>query len=127
VRDHAVAELSASQAVPSRSGGATGWAVAALGAGGVALGVASYLWISGLGDHSTLVSGCGQGHDCNPSDVDSAHRKLVAGDIVGGAGIALGALGVGILVLGRSSAPQTMAVVLHPVAGGALLGVDGRL
>ncbi len=125
--DHQTADRVSPQAGTSRPQVALAWPLAIVGAGGVALAAASYLWISGLSDHSSLVSTCGPQHDCSTSSVNAAHTKLVAGDIVGGAGIALGALGVGILVFGRSSAQQPMAVAVHPLAGGALLGLRGFL
>jgi hypothetical protein len=125
--DHRTEDRASPQGASSQPRVPLAWPVAILGAGGVALGVASYLWISGLSDHSSLVSTCGPQHDCSTSAVDAAHGKLVAGDIVGGAGIALGAIGVGILVFGRGSAPPTTAIALHPVAGGAVLGLRGSL
>jgi hypothetical protein len=102
------------------------WPIAAMGAGGIALAAASSFWISGLNEHAMLVSGCGTTHSCSPSEVDSAHQKLVVGDVTAVGGVALIALGVGILILGRTPAVRVAAAV-HPVPGGALIGVRGDL
>jgi hypothetical protein len=102
------------------------WPIAAMGAGSIALAAASSLWISGLNDRATLVSGCGTTHSCAPSEVDSAHQKLVIGDVTAVGGVAFIALGVGILILGRTPAARVTAAI-HPVPGGALIGVRGDL
>jgi hypothetical protein len=125
--DHPAADRASPQTGASQSHVPLAWPLVILGAGGVALGVASYLWVSGLSDHSSLVSTCGVQHACSTSAVDAAHGKLAAGDVVGGAGIALAAIGAGILVFGGGSTQQPMAVAIHPLAGGALLGLRGSL
>jgi hypothetical protein len=111
----------------SSPSGSRAWTIATFGAGGIAVGTASYLWISGLGDHSTLVSTCGKTHSCAPSAVDSAHRQLVIGDIVGAAGIGLVAVGIGLLVFTRPAVQPTLAVSLDPIPGGALLSLSAGL
>jgi hypothetical protein len=103
------------------------WSIGTIVAGGVALGVASYLWISGLADHSNLVSTCGPSHNCSHSAVDSAHGKLVAGDVVGGVGIGLVAIGVGTLVFTVSVSRPAQTSALRYAPESVLFGVSGRL
>jgi hypothetical protein len=120
-------DLQPPMGAPSPSRVPLAWPISAIGAGGLAFAGASYLWISGLNARAALVSGCGVTRSCSPSDVDSARRTLVIGDVTAGAGVALVALGVGILLLGRTPAARAVAVAIHPVPGGALLGVSGNL
>jgi hypothetical protein len=101
--------------------------VALLGAGGVGLAVASYFWVSGLGDRSTMESGCAKTHSCAQSDIDAAHGKLVAGDVVGAAGVVAAVVGAGLLLFGGGSSPaRDTPVAVEPVPGGARLEVHGR-
>jgi hypothetical protein len=106
-----------------------------VGAGAVGLGVASYFWIAGLSDRSNLASSCAKGAtaanpgNCLQSDIDSAHGKLVVGDVVGGIGIAAAAVGVGLLLFGSSGGSGTeaaapVAVDLGPRGGS--LQIRGR-
>jgi hypothetical protein len=127
VRSGTEADMRPLPAAPPRSRVNVVWPIAAIGAGGLAIAGASYLWISGLSEHGTLVSGCGATHSCSSSDVDSAHQKLVVGDVTAGAGIALVALGIGILILDRAPDERAKAVAIQPVPSGALLVVDGSL
>jgi len=96
--------------------------LAVVGAGAIAFGVASYFWISGVSEHSNLASTCAPSHSCDPSAVDSAHAKLVAGDVVGGVGVGLLAVGAGIFLFGgKKPAQPALALSLHPRTGGSLL------
>jgi len=103
------------------------WPVATIGAGGIALAGAAILWVSGLSDRASLVSGCGTTHSCQSSDVDSAHRKLVIGDVTAAAGVGLVAVGVGILIFGQRPAEHPVTAGIQPIPQGALLGVRGTL
>jgi hypothetical protein len=104
--------------------------VVLLVAGGISLGVASALWVSGLGDRSTMEGGCAQFHNCSQSAIDSARGKLVAGDIVGGVGVVAAATGLGILLFGGGGGgaadSRPVAVDVHPTRGGAEFAVQGR-
>jgi hypothetical protein len=114
---------------PAASGRSIVLPVVLLAAGGVGLGVASALWASGLGDRSTMESGCAQTHTCPQTQIDSARGKLVAGDVVGGIGIVAAATGLGILVFGGGSSESrspAAAVDVRPVAGGAQLAVQAN-
>jgi hypothetical protein len=101
--------------------------IVTLVAGGVALGVASYFWISGLADHSTLESTCGPGHTCSRSAVDAAHEKLVVGDVVGGVGIGLVALGGGMLVFAAGVSRPAPTAGFRSMPAGAVFGLRGKL
>jgi hypothetical protein len=94
-----------------------------LAGAGLSLGIATYFWISGLGDRSSLESSCAAAHACSSSAVDSAHGKLVAGDILGGVGIALAGVGTWLYVT-RPPAPDARSAGLGP--GGAMLRWEGR-
>ncbi len=116
---------------PSTEGPASGGRsqvlpIALMGAGGVGLAVASYFWLAGLSDRSSMASGCATTHTCPQSQIDSARGKLVAGDVVGGAGIVAAAIGAGLLVFGSSAAPSPSPVAIEPVLGGARIDVRGR-
>jgi hypothetical protein len=100
--------------------------IALMGAGGVGLGVASYFWLAGLSDRSTMASGCATTHTCPQSQIDSAREKLVVGDVVGGAAIVAAAVGAGLLVFGASAAPSLTPVAIEPVLGGARIDLHGR-
>jgi hypothetical protein len=104
--------------------------IALIGAGAAGIAVASYFWVSGLGDHSNMASECAPTHSCSQSAVDSARGKLVAGDIVGGLGIVGAGIGAGLLLFGRpgtQAAPSGSASIgVRPVAGGAAVDLTGR-
>jgi hypothetical protein len=104
--------------------------IALLGAGAASVGVASFFWLSGLSDHSTMASGCATNHSCSQSAVNSAQSKLVIGDVLGGVGIVAAAVGVGILVFGgpqqQASTSTGAAFYVQPGPGGAAVGVLGR-
>ncbi len=100
--------------------------VVLVSAGGVGLAVASFLWVSGLSDRSTMSSGCALTHSCPETQIDSARGKLVAGDVLGGAGIVAAVAGLGLLIFGHSDAPQATPVALQPIPGGARLELQGR-
>jgi hypothetical protein len=98
------------------------WPIAAVAVGGVALTVASTLWISGAVDYSSMASSCAPTHSCSVDAVDAAHRKLMIGDVVGGVGIALLAVGGGAFALGLTARPSGS----HGAPGIALVNVAGR-
>jgi hypothetical protein len=101
--------------------------VALLGAGGVALGVASYFWASGLSDRSTMANSCAKLHNCSQSLIDASRNKLVAGDVIGITGVVAAAIGAGMIVFGGSSGPpRDTPVAVEPVPGGAQLQLHGR-
>jgi hypothetical protein len=104
--------------------------IALMGTGVAALGVASYFWLSGLTDHSTMASGCAVTHACTQSAVDADKTKLVVGDVLGGVGIVAAAIGAGILVFGHppSPAPASRAAAfdVRVTSRGAALDLTGR-
>jgi hypothetical protein len=118
--------LALSTEVPPSGGRSRVLPVALMGAGGVGLAVASYLWVTGLSDRSTMASGCAPTHTCPQAQIDSARGKLIAGDVTGGAGIVAAAIGAGLLVFGSSAAPSLTPVAIEPVLGGARVDVRGR-
>jgi hypothetical protein len=123
------ATASSPEAPASGSGRSIVVPVVLMAAGGIGLGVASALWVSGLGDRSAMQSNCAQTHACSQADIDSARGKLVAGDIVGGVGIVAAATGLGILLFGgggKGSDSRPVAVDVHPTTGGAQFAVQGR-
>jgi hypothetical protein len=123
---------SSPEAPTSGSGRSIVVPVVLMAAGGVALGVASALWVSGLGDRSSMEGDCAQSHTCPQSSIDSARGKLVAGDIVGGVGVVAAATGLGILLFGGGGGgggggdSRPVAVDVHPTPGGAQFSVQGR-
>ncbi|MDB4941983.1 MAG: hypothetical protein JWP97_1517 [Labilithrix sp.] len=59
-----------------------------VGGAGVALGVvAGVLWGIGLNDRANMVTGCARTHGCTEDEVSASHAKLVAGDVLMGAGV----------------------------------------
>jgi hypothetical protein len=108
---------------PVRGGRSLVLPLTLIGAGVASLGVASYFWLSGLSDHSTMGSGCAVTHSCTQSAVDAGQAKLVVGDVLGGLGIVAAGIGAGILLFGQppSPAPATGSATLdvRPIAGGA--------
>jgi hypothetical protein len=104
--------------------------IALMGIGAASLGVASYFWVAGLSDHSTLGSGCAVTHSCSQSAVDAGQAKLVAGDVAGGLGVVAAAIGAGILLFGqpraRVPASGNTTLDLRPLVGGAALDLTGR-
>jgi hypothetical protein len=111
--------------VPAASSRSLVLPIVLVAAGGVGVGVASYLWASGLSDRSDMQSSCAKTSSCPQSRIDSARGKLIAGDVVGGVGVVAAAVGVGLLVFGRSSTPQTTQIGLEPLAGGGYVGMRG--
>jgi hypothetical protein len=100
--------------------------IAAFAGGAISLGIASYFWISGLADHDSLASSCAGTHSCSQASVTSAHDKLVIGDVAGGIGIGLAALGAGIFLFGGGKRPA-VGVAISGVAGGGLIQFGGTL
>ena len=95
------------------------------GVGVVGLGAATFFWLSGLGDKSHLEDTCGPKPgrlaSCSQSDVDSAHTKLVIGDVSGGIGIvALGAAAYFVIARPRVEAKAQTGwnVDVRPLPGG---------
>jgi hypothetical protein len=121
---------SVAQEQPAEGGRSLVLPIALMGVGAAGVAVASYFWLSGLSDHSTLGSSCAPTHSCSQSDVDAGQAKLLAGDVAGGLGILAAGIGAGILLFGqghpRAPAAGSTAVDVHPVAGGAAIGVLRR-
>ena len=93
------------------------------GASAAAITAGALLWAVGRSEHGTLYATCGVTHDCAESAVDSARTKLVAGDIVFGAGLA--AIGAAVWWgITTASAPRP-PVAVQPVAGGGLVSWQG--
>jgi hypothetical protein len=110
-------------AAPSKTIPVGAWIVG--GAGIAALAGAAYFWASGLGDRSSLYSGCGQTQSCAQSDVDASRTKLVIGDVGATVGVvALGAA-VWITLSGWGRTPQQAATV-SVVPGGAVASWSHR-
>jgi hypothetical protein len=103
------------------------WFLAALGSGVLAIGTASYFWISGLEDHARLESTCGVSHSCSPSSVDSARSDLVIGDVVGLAGGSLAVVGLALLLFHHGARQPAATPTLQPMPGGGVLGIQGSL
>jgi hypothetical protein len=68
------------------------------GLGALGLGVAGYLWLTGIYDVHVLSTTCAP--ECTQSDVDGVRRKFVAADVVLGVGVASLAL-AGVLWITR--------------------------
>jgi hypothetical protein len=104
--------------------------IALIGVGVASLGVASFFWLSGLSDHSTMGSGCAVTHSCTQSAVDAGQAKLVVGDVTGGLGIVAAGIGAGILLFGqppaRTPASGSTRLDVRPVAGGAAVDLTGH-
>src|SRR5262249_44891453 len=92
---------------------------------GVSLALASFFWISGLGDRSDLESSCAPSHTCDSSSVDSAHAKLVVGDVLGGIGLVSAGVGTWFL-LGKPGMHSSEAVGARFVPGGGVIDLHGR-
>jgi hypothetical protein len=116
-----------SPTAPPRGSALAPIAFTAVGVGVVAVGFASYFWIVGADDRGQLESTCGPTHTCSPSSVDSTHAKLVAGDVLGMAGIGIAAAGVAMLLLDHHPAGPRFTAMFEPLRGGGLLGLGGRL
>jgi hypothetical protein len=95
-----------------------------VGVGVVGMGVASYLWLSGLADRSHLQSAC-FGH-CTTSEVDGAYHSLVAGDVVAGVSIVSAGIGAWMLLSGHPASEQAASMGGGVVPGGAVLDLRGR-
>jgi hypothetical protein len=96
------------------------------GAGVLAIGAASTLWILGRNEHASLAATCAPSHACTEAAVDSARTKLVVGDVAFGAGLVT--LGVAAyLVVRATDAPRYLASI-EPVVlpGGGALRVQGH-
>jgi hypothetical protein len=101
--------------------------IATFAAGGVALGIGSYFWVTGLDAHATLGSSCAATHSCSESSVESAHGKLVIGDVAGGIGLGLAVIGVGLLIFRGHVAPPSLVVAFCQAPGGGVLSLGGDL
>jgi hypothetical protein len=94
-----------------RSGGipVVAWA---LGAGAVVLaGVGVTLWVSGQNDRSDLSRTCAATGTCAHDDIVASRTKLIAGDVLVGAGIV--ALGAG-LYFALTGRPGAARIALYP-------------
>jgi hypothetical protein len=85
-----------------------------------------YLEASGLGDRAHLENTCKPTRSCDPAEVDSAHIRVLAGDLALGAGaLLLG--GAALVYFMRGPAPSSgVHLRAVPVAGGAAAGLEGR-
>jgi hypothetical protein len=100
------------------------------GLGAVALGAGIYMEAIGLSDRSHLASGCRLDQSCAPSDVDAARNRVLAGDILVGAGALLfaGAAYVYFTRAPSSAAPSSgVRLRVGPVAGAVGVGLEGSL
>ena len=96
------------------------------GVGLAALTAPAGLWLSGTLGESHLRSTCGVSHSCSQADVDAARRKLVAGDIVAGIGVAAVVTGGALLLFYKPSPKPRVALTLSPSPWGASLGLAAR-
>ena len=101
-----------------------GWVIG--GVGLAALTASAGLWLSGTLGESHLRSTCGVSHSCSQADVDAARRKLVAGDIIAGIGIAAVVTGGALLLFYKPSPKPRVALTLSPSPWGASLGLAAR-
>jgi len=92
--------------------------------GAVSLAAASYFWISGLSDRSSMESSCAPSHTCATNDVSSARSRLIVGDVLGVVGLALGGAGV---YLFATRSPSASAQTVGRVPDGVMLGFSGKL
>lgn len=107
----------AEEAPSPRSIPAGAWILGGVGTAALAGGVA--LWAVGQSEHGTLYATCGVTHSCARDDVDSARAKLVAGDILFGAGLAAVGAAVWWSINATSAPPSPVAI--QPVRGGGVL------
>ncbi len=77
------------------------------GVGVAAIAVGTALWITGSNAARTYNASC-ESTGCTEDERDSAHRQLVAGDILWGAGLAAGIGAVAVLLTHRSPAASPM-------------------
>lgn len=86
------------------------------GAGVLAIGGGSALWVIGSSAHDDLESSCAVTSSCAHSDVVSARTKLIAGDVLVGAGVI--SLGVAIVLAVVGSADEKAPVKARASYGG---------
>lgn len=87
------------------------------GAAVVLAGTGVTLWAIGKGEKTDLEDGCGKTSSCAHDDVVASRTKLIAGDVLVGAGLV--ALGVGVY-FALSSRPNAASVSLSPSGISAL-------
>jgi hypothetical protein len=97
-----------------------------IGAGAAILAGATVLELVGQADYRRLRDGCAVTHSCTSGDVSSAHTKLVLALAGLGIGVAAAGVGVTLLVVNRSSASTSSALVVAPTHGGADLRFTAR-
>jgi hypothetical protein len=99
----------ATPALPSRGIPAVAWA---LGAGGVVLaGAGATLWLIGQNERSDLSRTCAATGTCAHDDIVASRTKLIAGDVLVGAGLI--ALGAGVY-FALSGHPGAARIALYP-------------
>lgn len=86
------------------------------GAGVLAIGGGSALWVIGSSAHDDLESTCAVTSSCAHADVVSARTKLIAGDVLVGAGVI--ALGVAIVLAVVGSADERAPIKARASYGG---------
>jgi hypothetical protein len=106
-------------------------AIVAGGAGVVALVPMAILWAGGTSDIQQMRTTCAPsagGAGCSASRVDSAHTKLVVGDVFLGVGLAGLATGAALFLFGRGAGPGDAPVRVDAAVlpSGAYLTTEGR-
>lgn len=101
------------------------------GLGAVSLGAGLYMEALGLSDRAHLVNTCQTTRSCAQSDVDSAHREVLTGDILLGASALLVAGAAYVYFNSQPAAPNPSAITrlrLGPVGVRGLgVGIEGSL
>lgn len=94
-----------------------------VGAGALALGGMTVLWVRGRGELKDLREGCGATRSCDEGDVDRARNTILLGDVIGGVGVL--AIGVGVYALATgASTPKHDAVRLDANLGARDAGLS---
>ena len=94
-----------------------------VGAGALALGGMTVLWVRGRGELEDLREGCGATQSCDEGDVDSARNTILLGDVIGGVGVL--AIGVGVYALATgASTPKQDALRLDASMGARDAGIS---
>jgi hypothetical protein len=87
-----------------------------VGAGALALGGTTFLWLRGRGELKDLRDGCGVTNSCDEGEVDRVRNTILLGDVLGGVGVI--AIGAGVYVLATgASAPSQDALRLDASVG----------
>jgi hypothetical protein len=97
-------------------------AIAVAGVAAVALGASAWLGLSGRGELSDLRATCAP--SCTDAEVDPVRRKLVASDVLLGAGVVAAGLSLYLFARPPTVAARASAFVrLVPMGGGAVFAV----